>query len=435
MPTNNHVEPGILEEGRAHQNGHGKRQYGHPSQHASKRKWQLAQARKKKREAAHLHSKLPGVLQTDTTDVGKLRKRMIIKNEIIAGVAEFCGTFLFLFFAFGIATQAGQEQLTQNATGDTQNAGTLDTSQLLYSSLGFGFSLAVNAWVFFRVSGGLFNPAVTLGLFLCGALTWYRSAILFVVQFVAAIAAAGIGQVVVPGGINARTKLGASTSLAQGFFIEMFCTSLLMFAIYMLAGEKHKATFIAPVGIGLALFLAELFATGLTGGSLNPARTLGPDVIAGEFEPSTWIYYTAPFVGTMLSAALYWALKASHYETANAGQDGGADHEALALILRDVRGNVTGAVQRVDASEAPEIPGVTGAAMTPSGAVTPVMTDNIGGASRPPSIITTGTEGEGPEVEGKRSSLLYSPALVTEGRESFEKEGQRMLHVQGGQNY
>lgn len=55
----------------------------------------------------------------------------------------------------------------------------------------------------------------------------------------------------------------------------MFCTAMLMFAIYMLAGEKHKATFLAPVGIGLALFLCELFATGLTGGSLNPARTLG----------------------------------------------------------------------------------------------------------------------------------------------------------------
>ena len=140
---------------------------------------------------------------------------------------------------------------------------------------GCSFSLAVNAWVFFRISGGLFNPAVTLGLFLCGAISWYRSIILCIVQFAAAIAAAGISQLVVPGGINARTKLGSTCSLAQGFFIEMFCTSLLMFAIYMLAGEKHKATFIAPVGIGLALFLAELFATGLTGGSLNPARTLG----------------------------------------------------------------------------------------------------------------------------------------------------------------
>jgi aquaporin related protein len=65
----------------------------------------------------------------------------------------------------------------------------------------------------------------------------------------------------------------------------MFCTAMLMFAIYMLAGEKHKATFLAPVGIGLALFLCELFATGLTGGSLNPARTLGKNLYV---PPSTY---------------------------------------------------------------------------------------------------------------------------------------------------
>jgi aquaporin related protein len=70
--------------------------------------------------------------------------------------------------------------------------------------------------VFFRISGGLFNPAVTLGLYLCGALTWYRSITLFIVQFIAAIAAAGIAQLVIPGGINVRTKLGAGCTIAQG---------------------------------------------------------------------------------------------------------------------------------------------------------------------------------------------------------------------------
>ncbi|KAH7014200.1 aquaporin-like protein [Microdochium trichocladiopsis] len=390
----------------------------------------MAQARKRKREAARLQSKLPGVLHSDNASVGKLRKRLVIKNEVIAAVAEFCGTFLFLFFAFGVATQAGQQQLSQSANGSTQTAGTLDSSQLLYSSLGFGFSLAVNAWVFFRVSGGLFNPAVTLGLFLCGAVTWYRGAILFVVQFVAAIAAAGVAQLVIPGGINARTRLGDNASLAQGFFIEMFCTSLLMFAIYMLAGEKHKATFIAPVGIGLALFLAEMFATGITGGSLNPARTLGPDVIAASFDQSTWIYYTAPFVGTMLSAAVYWALKASHYETANVGQD---DGDTEALILRDVRGNVTGAVQRVDASEVPHIPGLDNRSTVsfanhPDGMITPHIEagggGGGGGGSRAPSIITTGPEGD-------RASL-YSPATAAAGRESFDEKEGALLQVDPG---
>ena len=58
----------------------------------------------------------------------------------------------------------------------------------------------------------------------------------------------------------------------------------LMLAILLLAAEKHKATFIAPIGIGLALFVAELLGVYYTGGSLNPARSFGPDVVLGQFE-------------------------------------------------------------------------------------------------------------------------------------------------------
>jgi len=57
-----------------------------------------------------------------------------------------------------------------------------------------------------------------------------------------------------------------------------------MLAILLLAAEKHKATFIAPIGIGLALFVAELLGVYYTGGSLNPARSFGPDVVLGQFE-------------------------------------------------------------------------------------------------------------------------------------------------------
>jgi aquaporin related protein len=58
----------------------------------------------------------------------------------------------------------------------------------------------------------------------------------------------------------------------------------------MLAKEKHKATFIAPVGIGLALFVAELVGVFYTGGSLNPARSFGPCVVTGIFDKEHWIY-------------------------------------------------------------------------------------------------------------------------------------------------
>lgn len=52
----------------------------------------------------------------------------------------------------------------------------------------------------------------------------------------------------------------------------------------MLAAEKHKGTFLAPIGIGLALFVAELGSVMFTGGSLNPARSFGPDVVLGQFD-------------------------------------------------------------------------------------------------------------------------------------------------------
>ncbi len=133
-----------------------------------------------------------------------------------------CRTFLFLFFSLGIATIAGQQNLTANSTQQVQDTGgqstatSLDASQLLYSSLGFGFSLAVNAWLFFRISGGLFNPAVTIALFLTKNVTFVRACILIPVQFAAAIAGAGIAAVLIPGGLNARTKLAGSTTIAQG---------------------------------------------------------------------------------------------------------------------------------------------------------------------------------------------------------------------------
>lgn len=168
---------------------------------------------------------------------------------------EFVGTVLFLFFALSgtqvansIPSSAG---LTVAQTGS-------NPQQLQYISLCFGFSLAVNAWVFFRISGGLFNPAVTFGMCLIGALPWVRGVLLFFVQILGGITASALVACMFPGGLNVRTTLGGGTTITQGLFIEMILTAQLVFTIFMLAAEKHKANFIAPIGIGLALFICEL---------------------------------------------------------------------------------------------------------------------------------------------------------------------------------
>lgn len=102
---------------------------------------------------------------------------------------------------------------------------------------------------------------VTLALALVGGLPAIRSAVVVVSQLLAGIAAAGVVSALFPGPLTVNTTLGGGASTAQGLFIEMFLTAELVFVIIMLAAEKHKGTYLAPVGIGTAFFLAELTGT------------------------------------------------------------------------------------------------------------------------------------------------------------------------------
>ena len=87
---------------------------------------------------------------------------------------------------------------------------------------------------------------------------WTRAILLFVPQMLGGIVAAALVSAMFPGPLIVDTSLGNGTSIVQGLFIEMFLTALLMITILMLAVEKSKTTFLAPMGIGLALFVAHL---------------------------------------------------------------------------------------------------------------------------------------------------------------------------------
>lgn len=163
--------------------------------------------------------------------------------------------------------------------------------------------------------------------------------LLFFVQILEGIAASALVSCMFPGDLNVETSLGGGTSIAQGVFIEMMLTAQLVFTIFMLAAEKHKGTFIAPVGIGLSLFVAEMtgefcswnssffvanyVSTGVyfTGGSLNPARSFGPAVMNRSFPSYHWIYWIGPLLGALLSAGFFKFIKMLEYETANPDQD------------------------------------------------------------------------------------------------------------------
>ncbi|KAJ6115369.1 hypothetical protein N7486_001147 [Penicillium sp. IBT 16267x] len=236
-----------------------------------------------------------------------------MRYNLLCVLGEFVGTFLFLFFSFA-GTQVANTPMP--APGSNPN-----TSNLLYSSLAFGFSLTVNVWAFFRITGGLFNPAVTLALCLTGGMPALRGLLVFPAQLVAGIASAGVVSALFPGPLNCATRLGGGASISQGLFIEMFLTAQLVLVIIMLAVVKHKSTYLAPVGIGLTFFVAELIGDYYTGGSLNPARSLGPDVINRSFPGYHWIYWVGPLLGSLLASGFYHLLCWVRWENINPGQD------------------------------------------------------------------------------------------------------------------
>ncbi|KAF1943525.1 aquaporin-like protein [Clathrospora elynae] len=244
------------------------------------------------------------------------------KNHFVAFVGEFVGTTMFLFFAFSgtqVANIGSSAPSSDNTT--TGEAAGFSPIVLLYIALVFSFSLMVNVWIFFRISGGLFNPAVTFAMLLCKALSPIRAFMLVTAQISGSIFASFLVSVLFPTRFNVRTTLGEGTSLVQGVFIEAILTAELVFTIVMLAMEKHKATFIAPVGIGLALFIAELVGVYYTGGSLNPARSFGPCVVTGVFDLEHWIYWVGPAAGAIIAVVFYKFIKILEYEVANPGQD------------------------------------------------------------------------------------------------------------------
>ncbi|KAF2091921.1 aquaporin-like protein [Saccharata proteae CBS 121410] len=228
-------------------------------------------------------------------------------------IGEAIGTSSFLFFAF-----AGTEVAVYGKTSGEDAA--FDPASVLYISIAFGISLMVNVFIFFRISGGLFNPAVTFAMCLTKSIAPMRCFLLFVSQMLACMFSTYIVSVIIPQPLGVVTSLTNGATIAQGVCLEMILTAYLILTIFMLAGEKHKGTFMAPVGIGMALFSAHLVAVQWTGCGINPARAFGPAVISGTWTDH-WIYWIGPLAGSILASGLYKFFKHMRYEEANPGQD------------------------------------------------------------------------------------------------------------------
>ncbi|KAF2026286.1 aquaporin-like protein [Setomelanomma holmii] len=262
-----------------------------------------------KADDRHSHEGLP--THTPRINPAPPRHRnQALRTEIAAFLGEFIGTFMFLSLAF-TGTQialnaAGVESLTSEDNKVSKNMP--DVSKLLYIAFSFGVSLAINVAIFADVSGGKFNPAVTTALFITGKIHWHHTIQTIVAQLLAAMAASGFVSALLPGPFIVATTLDPSISIARGLFLEAFVTSMLILTILMLESGPAK-----PMYIGMSLFVAELCSVFFTGGSLNPARSFGPAVVAG-FTSYHWIYWLGPLLGSGVASGAYWLINFVRHE-------------------------------------------------------------------------------------------------------------------------
>ncbi|KAG8768780.1 Aquaporin-4 [Ceratobasidium sp. 428] len=253
-----------------------------------------------------------------------------LREDLHAATLEFIGTILFLLLGLGGIQAAAFSNKSSLAAAANGTAGTSDGAQsvnqvasieqLLYISVSMGLSLLVSVWFFFRVTGGVFNPAVSTALLLIGAIGPVRFVLYCIAQIVGGIVASGLLLALLPGPLVVTPSPTQGVNLAQAVFIEAFLTAALVLAVLMLAAEKHRSTPFAPIGIGLTLFACHLWGVVYTGAAMNTARAFGPAVVSG-FNPGHWVYWVGPFIGSLIATLFYGFLKHIKYWRLNPGQD------------------------------------------------------------------------------------------------------------------
>src|ERR687893_3292036 len=177
-------------------------------------------------------------------------------------------------------------------------------------ALAFGLALAIVVAAVGHVSGAHVNPAVTLGMAAAKKFPWNYTPVYIGAQLGGAVLAA-LATWVTFGGAGARSEAKlAATYPAQGvgdlqaFIVEILITFILVFVVMAVATDDRAPAAIAPIAVGFALAVGVFIAGPVTGGSVNPARYLGPMVVAGDLT-SVWLYILGPIIGGVLGALLY----------------------------------------------------------------------------------------------------------------------------------
>jgi len=228
--------------------------------------------------------------------------RQIMSKKLMA---EFIGTFWLVLGGAGSAVLA---------------AGVADVGiGWLGVSLAFGLTVLTMAYAVGHISGGHFNPAVTLGLVLGGRFEAKELVPYWVAQVLGGMAAAAVLYVIVSGGagftgVGGFASNGYGEASPQGYsMMAVLVTEVVMTAFFLIiilgATSKGAPAGFAPIAIGLGLTLIHLISIPISNTSVNPARSTGVALFAeGPALGQLWLFWVAPLVGAALGAVIWKAM-------------------------------------------------------------------------------------------------------------------------------
>jgi len=218
--------------------------------------------------------------------------------------AECIGAFILVFIGCGTAMLVGCDSV--NGSG------------YILTAFAFGLAIVVIAYGVGNISGGHVNPAVSLAVLINGGMTVTDFVGYVIAQCIGAFAGAGVLDLIFStgkvcdktGGFGTNGLGGVSDSVAAGFIVEIILTCLFVMTILGVTSKKQSHGSFGGLVIGLTLTAIHIIGIGLTGTSVNPARSLGPALIAaieGNSDPIgvVYVFILAPMIGAAIGAIVY----------------------------------------------------------------------------------------------------------------------------------
>lgn len=241
-----------------------------------------------------------GVFGNDSMEV--IMGEMNLQEEGRKLVAEFIGTFALIFIGAGAIIHTGGTNLVAIA-------------------LAHGLAIALMVSALGHISGGLFNPALTIGLWATRRIDTLNTITYIIAQLLGAVVGALALVILFPEVMREAQNLGTPTlnsgiDFIQGIGLEGIATFFLMLAVFGTALDSRGPK-LGGFGIGLIIAMDILAIGGLTGAAMNPARAFGPALIDNTWDEHL-VFWIGPIIGAVAAALVYHYLFAEERETTDA---------------------------------------------------------------------------------------------------------------------